>query len=78
MALFVKQDEERSELQQKIAADIEQRQRAAARTTDTSPDGVEDSRMIEGTSHMTRTGWVIIIALIVVALIIIVIAVRTH
>lgn len=67
MGLFVKQDQERSELQQKIAADIAERQRAKAESDASPPDGVNDSRMIEGTSHMSRTGFIIMIVLIAAA-----------
>lgn len=62
MGLFVKQTEERSELQQKIAADIAERQRAAA---EKPVDGVNDSRLIEGTSHLSWVGLVILIVLVV-------------
>jgi hypothetical protein len=65
MGLFVKQTEERSELQQKIAMDIEARQRAAA-AGDKPVDGVDDSRLIEGTSHLSWAGVVMIIVLVVV------------
>lgn len=64
MGLFVKQENERSQLQQKIAADIAERQRARDAAKDTPPDGVDDSRLVEGTSHLSRTGLVILIVLI--------------
>ena len=74
MALFVKQDENRSELQQKVAADIAERQRAKAQNAATPPDGVEDSRLVEGTSSMSRLGLVVLIALIVSAVAIFIVA----
>lgn len=72
MALFVKQDEERSELQQKVAADIAERQRARAQTDTSAPDGVEDSRLVEGTSRATRTGVIMLVVLIVAAVAIVI------
>ena len=77
MALFVKQDEKRSELQQKIAADIAERQRARAINDQTPPDGVNDSRLIEGTSHMSWVGFVIL-GVLIIAVVIIVVVVSSH
>lgn len=66
MGLFMKQDDGRSQLQQKIAADVAERQRARAKAEQTPPDGVEDSRIIEGTSHLSRTGLILLILLVAV------------
>jgi len=77
MGLFIKQDEGRSELQQKIAADIAERQRARANDEATPPDGVNDSRMIEGTSRMSRTG-VILLSILVVIIVAILLFVSTR
>lgn len=68
MGLFVKQDGGRSELQERIAADIAERQRAKAAGADKPTDGVEDSKYIEGTSHLSRTGLVLLIALVVIVI----------
>lgn len=68
MGIIVKQDEARSELQQKIAADIAERQRAAAKGADVAMDGVDDQRIVEGTSHMSKTAMIIMIVLVVVAI----------
>lgn len=67
MGLFVKQNEERSELQQKIAADIAERQRARAQAAEKPRDGVEDSTLVEGTSHITKTGVILLVILIIAA-----------
>lgn len=72
MGLFVKQNEERSELQQKIAADIAERQRARALAEEKPRDGVEDSTLVEGTSHITKTG-IIVLAVLVIAVVVIVV-----
>ena len=74
MGLFVKQNEDRSELQQKIAADMTERLRARAETDDTPPDHVEDSKFMEGTSHMSRTGIILLAMLIVAATVVIILA----
>ena len=75
MGLFVKQNEDRSELQQKIAADMTERLRARAETDETPPDHVADSKFMEGTSHLTRTGIILLIVLVMVAAIVVILAV---
>lgn len=75
MGLFVKQNEERSELQQKIAADIAERQRAAAK--EEPADHVNDSRLIEGTAHLSWVG-IVIAAVLIIAVVGIVIFVSVR
>jgi F0F1-type ATP synthase assembly protein I len=48
MALFVRQDENRSELQQRLATELQDRARKKAEEADL-PDGVTDSQYIKGT-----------------------------
>lgn len=73
MALFVNQNEQRSELQKKIAAELQQK--AKVQPNDPSPDGVEDSKYVENTQQTTSWAWiwivliVIVIAIVVVAII---------
>lgn len=57
MALFVRQDENRSQLQQRLATEIQDRARAKAKQVD-QPDGVEDSQYIKGTKQTTSLAWV--------------------
>lgn len=58
MSLHQKQNETRSELQQRIDAEL--RAKAAARSKQESehPDGVDDSSYIEGTKQTTSLAWV--------------------
>ena len=74
MALFIRQDEKRSELQQRLAAEL--REKAKSRTLQDGelPDGVEDSRYLEGTKKTTSLAWawIAIVILAVAAVIFIV------
>lgn len=66
MGLYVKQSDTRSQLQEKLAQDLQDRAREKAKQADL-PDGVDDSRYIEGTRTTSSLGWVwiLIIAAIV-------------
>lgn len=70
MALFVKQTETRSELQQRIAAELQEKAKQKARQDDL-PDGVTDSNYIKNTKQTTSLAWVWgLIGLFIVGLII--------
>ena len=70
MALFLKQEDNRSELQSKIAAELQERARAKAKEAEL-PDGVNDSAFIKGTKQTTSLMWVwAVIAAIILGLII--------
>ena len=60
MALFIKQDEGRSVLQNKLASELQEKARAKAKLTDL-PDGVDDSSYIKGTKKTTSLAWAWII-----------------
>lgn len=57
MALFIRQDDNRSELQSKLAAELQERAKERAKMTD-RPDGVSDSQYIKGTKATTSLAWV--------------------
>ncbi|MEI6228740.1 MAG: hypothetical protein WCP11_01810 [Candidatus Saccharibacteria bacterium] len=66
MALFIKQDlDERSELQNNIAAELNRRARETSQLQD-QPDGVNDSQYIKDTKNTTSLAWVWIIILFLV------------
>ncbi len=70
MALFIRQDDERSELQQRIAAELQQKAKDNSKLAD-RPDGVDDSQYIKGTKTTTSIAWVwVIMAVIIVGVII--------
>jgi hypothetical protein len=74
MALFVRQDENRSELQQRLATELQDRARKKAEEAEL-PDGVKDSQYIKGTQEGNKLlgVWVIIGILVVVAAIFVII-----
>ncbi len=70
MGLYVKQSDTRSQLQEKLAAELQEKARAKAKEAEL-PDGVDDSRYIEGTKQTTSLAWawiLIVAAIIGVAL----------
>jgi len=56
MALFIKQDEERTELQKKLATELQDRIKEKAKYVE-RPDGVDDSEYIKGTKVTTSLAW---------------------
>jgi type VI protein secretion system component VasF len=68
MGLFVRQNEERSELQQRLAAELQEKAKKRAENDAVRPDGVEDSDYLKDTKRTTSLAGVWI-AIIVVALI---------
>ena len=70
MGLFISQKDERSELQQRIAADLQQKAKQSSQKAD-MPDGVNDSQYIKGTKTTTSLAWVwVVIGVIFVGIII--------
>jgi len=68
MGLYVKQSDTRSQLQEKLAQELQDKAREKAKQADL-PDGVDDSAYIQGTRLTSSLGWVwiLIIAGIVAA-----------
>jgi hypothetical protein len=70
MALFLRQEDGRSKLQQQIAAELQAKAKAKAEAADL-PDGVDDSRYVEHTKKTTSLAWAwLIIAVAVIGLVI--------
>ena len=57
MALFIKQQEQRTELQERIAAELQEKARRKAAAGD-RPDGIDDSAFVKGTKRTTTLAWV--------------------
>ena len=57
MGLYVKQSDTRSQLQEKLAQELQDRAREKAKEAEL-PDGVDDSAYIEGTKVTTSLAWV--------------------
>lgn len=63
MALFLKQDDDRSDLQKRIAAELQAKMAGKPKQQDL-PDGVEDSQYIKGTKQTTTLAWVWILIIV--------------
>jgi hypothetical protein len=64
MALFIKQNEDRSKLQERLAAELQERAKKRAEHDVTLPDGVEDSQYVKGTKTTTSLAWVWVVIVI--------------
>lgn len=70
MSLYLQQKDGRSELQQKLAAELQDKAKKKALETE-RPDGVDDSAYIKGTKTTTTLAWVWgIIGLVAIGLVI--------
>lgn len=72
MSLHLKQNDTRSALQNKIAKELQEKAKQKAAEADL-PDGVDDSRYVEGTTLTNKLAWVwgVVAVLLVAAAIII-------
>ena len=64
MALFIRQSEDRSKLQERLAAELQEKARAKAQTE--APDGVTDSNYLKDTKETTSLAWVWIVIIVFV------------
>lgn len=65
MGYLIKLDEQRTELQKTLATELQAKAKKRTELAD-MPDGVDDSRYIEGTKRTTSLAWVWI-ALVIIA-----------
>ena len=70
MALFIRQNDERSELQKQIAAELQRKATEKAKLVD-RPDGVEDSKYVKGLQASGKYSWIWAVIIIVIAIAII-------
>lgn len=67
MALFIRQDDNRSKLQERLVAELQERAKKSAESGEVI-DGVHDSRMLEDTQTSTSFVWIwVLVVLLVVA-----------
>lgn len=71
MGLFVSQDENRTELQKRLAEELQDRARERSKQLAERPDGVEDSQYIQGTKKTTSLAWAWLLILVAMVVIII-------
>lgn len=65
MGIIVNQEDNRTELQKRIAADLTDKDKKRKARQDAMPDGVEDSAYIEGTKKTTSLAWVWVVIVVV-------------
>jgi cell division protein FtsX len=65
MSILVKQDGNRSQLQQQIAAELQEKAKRRSEEAEL-PDHVADSRYIEHTTRTTNLGWVWIVVIAII------------
>lgn len=71
MGIIVNQQDNRSELQKRIAAELSEKAKKNHKPKGDQPDGVEDSAYIEGTKRTTGLAWAwLIIVVIAVAILV--------
>jgi hypothetical protein len=78
MALFIRQDDNRTELQQRLATELQEKARKRAQEDNKRPDGVSDSAYIKGTVGTTKYAWiwVIVLAAVVVGIFVLIVTPR--
>lgn len=78
MALFVNQNSNRTKLQEKLAAELQEKaKQKAAKNEVNAPDGVHDSAYLEGTKETTSLAWLwvlIVLAFVGAALWLVIVA----
>lgn len=73
MGLFIRQDDNRSELQRRIAAELSEKARKRAELENQPrPDGVEDSAYVKDTQKTSPHAWIWIWLIIAGAIVVIV------
>lgn len=70
MSLFMKQNENRTELQKRIAAELQERAKQKSLETE-RPDGVDDSAYLRGTKETTSLAWAwVLIGIAIIAIVV--------
>lgn len=78
MALFIRQDDNRTELQQRLASELQEKARKRAQDENKRPDGVDDSAYIKDTVGTSKHAWVWVVLAVVAVIGIFVLIVTTH
>lgn len=70
MSLYMKQSDTRSDLQDKLAKELQERAKKKALETE-QPDGVTDSAYLHGTKETTSLAWIwVLIGLAIIGMVI--------
>ena len=71
MGLFVNQQDQRSELQERIASELREKAKASSLQEKATMDGVDDIRYLEGTKQTTTLAWAWILIAIMAGVVIV-------
>jgi hypothetical protein len=71
MGLFVNQQDQRSELQERIAAELREKAKASSLQEKATMDGVDDIRYLEGTKQTTTLAWAWILIAVMAGVVIV-------
>jgi hypothetical protein len=71
MGLFVNQQDQRSELQERIAAELREKAKASSLQEKATMDGVDDIRYLEDTKQTTTLAWAWILIAIMAGVVIV-------
>lgn len=71
MGLFVNQQDQRSELQERIVAELREKAKASSLQEKATMDGVDDIRYLEGTKQTTTLAWAWILIAIMAGVVIV-------
>ena len=75
MGLYIQKNENQSELQQRIAAELREKAARAQANEGKRPDGIDDSKYVENTKKTTSLAWawgvIVVMVLIVLAVVVI-------
>ena len=71
LGLFVNQQDQRSELQERIAAELREKAKASSLQEKATMDGVDDIRYLEGTKQTTTLAWAWILIAIMAGVVIV-------
>lgn len=64
MALFIRQNENQSKLQQKLVAELQEKARKRAQDDGTLPSDVEDTSYLKDTKKTTSLAWLWVILIV--------------
>ena len=74
MALYVKQSETRTQLQEKIAADLKERAKKQSSANDL-PDGVDDAAYVKNLQKTGKKAWLWIAAIVTAFVVLFILAI---
>ncbi|MDX2775831.1 hypothetical protein PV379_00475 [Streptomyces caniscabiei] len=74
MALFIRQDDERSKLQERIATELREKAKAKGQADPALPDGVEDTNYLKDTKPTTGLAWIWVVIVVIILVLFVVYA----